>query len=244
MELKKVFRLFQLQVMGFIAIFIGPIVLADAMLIHRLPFPQSISETATMPNMVSMILPFSLGALGLFALTYSAAYAFDNLDKAFTFLMFVGFTIVAMQMCDSQYVNVEHVGLFGLSPGWSASLHSIGAIVGFGSMICWVLLCFRKSDKKKNQRSREKNIRNTLYIYLGAAMVLSLGLFIVNAFGWFGENFPTVFICEWLMLTFGGVACLIKGGLFLRDASEPHSVRHELRRLKEKTSEPTNNLEA
>lgn len=232
MEPKKIFRLFQLQVMGFISIFIGPIVLADSTLIHRLPFPQSISETGTMSNMVSMVLPFCLGALALFSLTYAMVYAYDKLDKLFTFAIFGGFSIVAMQMCNSPYIDVERVGLLGLTPDWSAAVHSVGAVVGFGAMICWILLCFRKSNKKKDQRTKEKNIRNTCYTIFGSAMILSLSLFIFNAVGWFGEGFPTLFICEWLMLTFGGIACLIKGGLFMRDASEPDSISRKIRMLK------------
>jgi len=214
---RKTFRRFQLETMGFVAIFIGPLVLFTTSITYGLAFPQSISETGTIANRAGPILPFCLGALALFALTYAIVYAYDKMDKIFTIGMASGFTIVAMQMCSSEYINLARVGLLGVSPQASHMIHIVGAIVGFGSMILWVMLCFRKSDKRKGQRTREKETRNNVYFYFGLAMLLSLGLFILNSAGVFGEGFPIVFVAECAMLLFGGIACLIKGGLFLAD---------------------------
>jgi mannose/fructose/N-acetylgalactosamine-specific phosphotransferase system component IID len=95
------------------------------MVVHGLPMLNSISESGTIPNAVSPILPFALGSLALFVLNYSLKYAYANhkealsqmrkrndiiciysfrrrLDKVFPILMAVGFTIVAMQMCSSE----------------------------------------------------------------------------------------------------------------------------------------------
>jgi len=215
--LKKTFRRFQLEAMGFVAIFIGPLVLFTTSVTYGLPFPQSISETGTIANRAGPILPFCLGALALFALTYAIVHAYDKMDKIFTIGMAVGFTAVAMQMCSSEYVNLGRVGLLGVSPETSNTIHIIGAIAGFGSMILWVMLCFRKSDKREGQRTKEKDTRNNVYFYFGLAMLLSLGLFVLNSAGVFGEGFPIVFVAECAMLLFGGIACLIKGGLVLRD---------------------------
>ena len=49
-------------------------------------------------------------------------------------------------------------------------------------------------------------------------MLLSLGLFAADFMGFFGVGFPVVFVSECFMLTFGGIACLIKGGLLLGDS--------------------------
>jgi len=218
---RKGFRQFQLVTMGFIAIFIGPLVLFTTSVVHKLPFPNSISETATTANRAGAILPFCLGALALFALTYAIVYAYDKTDKIFTAGMASGFTIVAMQMCSSDYIlldpDLDRVGLFGVVPEISNTLHMVGAIAGFGSMIFWIMLCFRKSDKRKDLRTKEKHTRNNIYFYLGIAMILSLGLFILDLAGLFDESFPVVFVAECAMLLFGGVSCIIKGGLFLKD---------------------------
>jgi len=233
MTSKKILRRFQLQIMGFIAIFIGPFVLAAVSLIHRLPFPRSISETATISNRTGMILPFMLGCLALYSLSYTVAYTYDKWDRVFTTGMFCGFLTVAMQPSSSSYIDTVRVGLLGLSKSWSGILHNIGALIGFGSMILWVMFCFRKSDKSKRERSEEKNKRNTIYFWLGVAMILSLLLFLIDLTGIFGEEFPVVFVTEWVMLTFGGIACLLKGGLFLRDSNESRSLIRELKLVKE-----------
>jgi len=217
MGTRKGFRRFQLKSMGVIAIFIGPVVLFATMVTHGLPFPLSISETATIANRTAPILPFCLGALALFALTYAIVYAHDRMDRVVTAGMFAGFTVVALQMCASPYVDVERVGLLGVSPTMSGILHNIGAVIGFGCMIVWVMLCFTKSDREKNKRTKEKRKRDTVYFWLGIAMVLSLALFVFNKMGLLGDDFPVVFVAECFMLMFGGLACLLKGGVVWRD---------------------------
>ena len=214
---KKSFRLFQLKTMGFISLFIGPLVLFSTSVTYGLKFPDSISETATIANRSGVILPFCLGALALFALTYAIVHAHDLSDKIFSSCTAVGFTIVAMQLCLSDYIEVPRVGLLGVVPEVSNTIHLIGAVGGFGAMIFWIMLCFRKSDKRKELRTKEKNLRDSVYFYLGIAMILSLGLFLLDSAGLFGVRFPVVFVAECAMLLFGGVACLIKGGLFLKD---------------------------
>ena len=215
--LRKTFRRFQLETMGFVAIFIGPVVLFTTSVTYGLPFPMSISETGTIGNQAAPILPFCLGALALFALTYAIVHAYDIVDKLCTIGMAAGFTIVAMQMCSSGYIDLARVGLLGVTPELSHTIHVVGAVTGFGSMIFWVMLCFRKSDKPKGQRTKEKNTRNNMYFYFGLAMVLSMCLFLISPAAMFGEGFPAVFLAECAMLVIGGVACLIKGGLILRD---------------------------
>lgn len=217
MHIKKGFRRFQLKAMGFIAIFIGPVVLFDTIMIHNLPFPKSISETATISNRTDSILPFCLGALALFALTYAISHAYDRMDRILTSGMFIGFTIVALQMCKSPYIEVLRVGFFGVSKSISNALHCSGAVVGFGCMILWIMLCFTKSDKRKYMQTKEKRLRDTCYFWFGTAMLLSLLLFVYNFIGLLGNDFPVVFTAECLMLTFGGIACLIKGGFVLKD---------------------------
>ena len=221
---QKTFRQFQLTTMGFVAIFIGPLVLFTTSVTYGLRFPYSISETATISNRAGAILPFCLGALALFALSYAIVYAYDNMDKIFTAGMASGFTMVAMQMCSSKYIKFPRVGLLGVSPDVSHILHMIGALVGFGSMIFWIMLCFRKSNKRKDLQTKEKKLRNQIYFYSGIAMVLSLGIFIFDLAGVFGKNFPTIFVAECAMLLIGGCACVIKGGLIFKDKADKKKI--------------------
>ncbi|MDR0314456.1 MAG: hypothetical protein LBH71_00705 [Oscillospiraceae bacterium] len=232
MNTKKSFRRFQLKAMGFTAILIGPVVLFATTVIYHLPFPSSISETATIANRTDAILPFCLGALSLFSLTYAIAHAYERIDKILMTGMFSGFTAVALQMCKSPYIESEQVGVLGLSPDTSNILHCSGAVIGFGCMILWIMLCFTKSDKTRAAQTKEKRLRDTCYFWLGTIMVLSLCMFIYNSIGWLGNEFPVVFVTECLMLTFGGIACLIKGGLFFTDKSEGKFVADERSRNK------------
>jgi len=84
-------------------------------------------------------------------------------------------------------------------------------------LIGWILFCFTKSDKPRRMQTREKKRRNRTYSVLGTLMVASLSLFILHHFNVTGEGFAVVFWAEALMLTFGGAACLIKGGFALGD---------------------------
>ena len=210
-------RNIQLIIMGIVAIIIGPVVAGVTTLVHGLPFPMSISETGTIANQSAPLLPFFLGMLAIFALGYSLTYAYSKIDSVFTGLMFVGFGVVALQMCASVYITQETVGAFGLSPSMSAIFHNVGAFVGFGALICWVMLCFTKSDKPKNERTKEKRLRNVLYWGFGITGTICLALLILSNLGIIKSNFPMVFVLEIVVLTFCGIACLVKGEVALKD---------------------------
>ncbi len=213
----KGFRRFQLMAMGILAISIGPASLFFTTAVHSLPFPNSISETATIANKVSPILPYCLGALALFSLTYAVMHSYDALDKLLTGGMFAGFTAVTMQMCASPYIMDESVGLLGISKIASNAIHDAGAIIGFGCMILWILFGFRQSDRPKALRTPNKHRRNKIYTVLGYGMIASNLLFALKLKGLLGADYPALFVTECLMLTFGGLACLVKSGAVLAD---------------------------
>lgn len=223
---KKGFRNLQLIIMGLISVGIGPLTLIVAMLVYGLPFLDSISESATISNQTGFILPFCLGALALFSFSYAKVLAYNKLDKILPYFMFGGFTLVAAQPCASDYIEQARVGLFGLTSFLSGIAHNIGALSGFGALILWILLCFTESDVPIEQQTPEKRKRNKIYYTCGVLMAFSITLFIFNMIGAFnpvwitGRAFPIIFITEWIILTFGGVACMIKGGLFLKDKEE------------------------
>jgi hypothetical protein len=211
-------RHFQLKVMGWVAIALPLLAIIFTMAIHDLPFPQSISETATIYQRVDFLLPQCLGAFALFSLTYCVRYSYAyTLEKVLTAIMFIGFILVTWQACLSPYSAVERTGAFGLTWEWSNIIHCTGAISGFGAMILWILLCFTRSDKPRNKQTAQKRTRNNIYLWLGLGMIASLLIFVADMLGFFGAGFPVVFITEWVMLFYGGVACLLKGGLYLKD---------------------------
>ena len=218
MDNRKGFRRFQLLCMGWVSIAIAPAVLITATAVHGYPFPQSISETATMANTAAPILPFALGALALFSLSYAVRYAYDYFwDRVFTLFMFAGFTVVAMFPCASPYVEGQGAGVIAVTPEVSGWLHNAGALVGFGAIICWILICFRKSDLPKRARTGQKNRRNVCYSFFGWGMLGAMAVFASDLLGLFGDGFPVVFAVEVILLVFAGAACLLKSGLVLKD---------------------------
>jgi drug/metabolite transporter (DMT)-like permease len=95
-----------------------------------------------------------------------------------------------------------------MSKDISGPIHNIGAVIGFGAMMLWVLCCFTLSNRKKKDRTNEKRIRNLCYVVLGILMIASLLLFVVESFNKLPDGFKTVFWAEILMLSFGGIACV------------------------------------
>ena len=84
-------------------------------------------------------------------------------------------------------------------------------------MILHIMLCFTKSDKAKNKQTPQKRVRNDIYRFLSYCMIASLIIFILDLFGVFGDNFPVVYVVEWVMLGFGGIAYAIKSGIGFKD---------------------------
>jgi hypothetical protein len=204
--------------MAIIAILLPPLAWFLVSVVYGLPFPQSISETATIADVSDFLLPLCLGALALFSLTYCIRFSYDNiLDKVFPGIMFVGFLLVAVQKCASPYITAERTGLFFLTPEMSHIVHCVGAIAGFGAMILHIMLCFTKSDYVKDKQTPQKRVRNDIYKFLAWCMVASLIIFILDLFGIFGNNFPVVYVVEWVMLFYGGIAYGIKSGLGIPD---------------------------
>jgi len=213
----KNFRNFQLKFMGWIAIMIAPVVAVITTAVHGLPFPASISETGTIANRVSPVLPFALGTLALFALSYAIYLAYDALDAAVTFLMAAGFIFVAVFPIASQYVVDERIGLFAVSHELSNALHYAGALTGFAAMTVWVGVCFRRSSYSKINQTPEKRIRNVLYAVTTVFMIIAVALFAAHVFGLFGDNSPSMFAAQAVLLTSSGVSILVKGGVALVD---------------------------
>jgi len=127
----------------------------------------SISESATTGNAVGMILPFALGCM----FTYAIAYVgYCRSERIITHIMGVSFCIVAMQICNSQYVTEVKVGFFGLTPELSNIIHLCTAASGFRLMFVWITFYFTRSNKEKKYRTKQKITRNYIYIACGTAM--------------------------------------------------------------------------
>lgn len=199
----------QLAFLGIVSITVGIVCMLDTVFVYHLPALTSISESATVGNRSEMLLPFALGCM----FTYSIAYiGYCRSERVLTRVMAIGFAVVAMQICNSEYIAFDRVGLLGLSPAASNIVHSIGAVTGFGAMFIWVTFFFTRGVANPTP---EKHIRNQIYLSCATLMAAGIVLFILGMLGVMGEY--SVFIAEEFMLIPAGFALLVKSGLVLRD---------------------------
>jgi len=214
----KTARDVQLTILGFISLLLTPLVVTVCSVVYNYPFPDSISLTGTMANTASFILPFCLGMLAIFAVNYGLIHNHNLAERVLLFIMAIGFTAVALQPCYSQYVTLEYVGALHLTRATSNYIHSLGATLGFGSMIIWITCFFTMSDKPRHKQTAEKRLRNLVYVVSGLISSISLTTSLFERYIRFEHNAPTVLISEFVILTFCGISILIKGGHFLGDS--------------------------
>lgn len=206
----KQIQQFMLCGLGYMALAIAPLVLFFASVVHRYPFLDSISQSATVAGGTLDVLAICMGALAFFSFAYAKCVSYDRMDAVCAYIMAAGFTAVAAQPCSSPYLTAERVGVFGLTHGASNLVHGIGAVVGFGAMILWITFCFCKSDKPHERRTYEKHRRNSIYKFLGCCMIFCAAVFIAASTA---VTIPhAVFFAEAFMLIPGGIACIIKSG--------------------------------
>ena len=202
----------QLAFLGFVSLLIGLVCMFSTVFIYGFDPLISISESATTGNAAGMILPFALGCM----FTYTIAYVgYCQSERVITRVMGVGFLIVAMQICNSPYVTEPRVGLLGLPPKLSNVIHVCAAALGFGLMFVWIAFYFTRSDKAKKDRTKQKTIRNYIYIACGAIMFCGIAMLIIGRFAPIVKYI--VFIGEEFILIPAGFAIIVKSGLILKD---------------------------
>ena len=203
----------QLLVLGILALLVAPIVWFVTCVVYGLPFPESISETATIANRTAMVLPTILGALGIFGLTYKSRHNSKG-DTWCGRIMGIGFILVALQQCFSEtYIEYARIGAFGLAPEVSNIVHSVGALLGFGTLLVWQFVFFTKTDPRVPM-TEEKRKRNTLYRVCSAFTLIGITIFGMGALGLVHETFAFVFWAEAAILTFAGISCIVKSEMF------------------------------
>lgn len=202
----------QMIFLGFISAFIGILCLLIATVVYKLPGLTSISESATTGNKLGMLLPFALGCMFTYCFGYQG---YCKSERIIVKIMGCCFMLVAFQICGSSYVSETKVGIFGLSKTVSNIVHLSAAVSGFGLMWVWIQFYFTKSDKTKTERTKQKTIRNYVYISCGVAMLCGILMIAISSFINMGNHI--VFIVEEFLLIPAGFAIMVKGGLFLKD---------------------------
>ena len=206
---------------GIVAILLGPTAWLCTTVIYKLPVLTSISESATVANRASVVLPICLGICFLFAACYTGYTLWERIVVK---IAGCGLLLVALQPCRSSYLDYDRIGFFGLPVATSDLVHCIGAAVGFGFIAVWVLFFFTRSDKPISEWTKQKHIRNYIYALCGGAIIMALVMFILSM--QFVDFGPTaVFWAEQFLLTPTGIALIVKSGLILKD-KEPQEPDH------------------
>jgi hypothetical protein len=203
----------QMAFMGVISLTVGVVCLVDTTLVYGLPFITSISASATTGNATGMLLPFALGCMFTFCISY---IGYNDTERSIVNMMGIFFLVVAMQITNSSYISDSRVGLLGLSPEMSGTIHMIGAIFGFGLLWVWVTFFFTKSNPRGHKTPR-KRLRNKIYYSMGLVMLFGILLLILGRLGAFTNGFPYVWLAEEFILIPAGVAIIVKSGLVLKD---------------------------
>lgn len=205
----------QLAFLGFVSLSIGIICMVCTVFIYDYDPLTSISASATTGNATGMILPFALGCM----FTYTIAYiGYCRSERIITRIMGASFFVVAMQICNSEYITGERVGFLGLSPKISNIIHLCAAAIGFGLMFVWIAFYFTRSDKEKKERTRQKIVRNYIYVACGSAMLCGLLMLLIGSFVPMGKYI--VFIGEEFILIPASFAIVVKSGLIIKDKNK------------------------
>ena len=226
-ELFKPFELTDCEVQGnkkslrwlaWCAILLGIAVVIIGQLIYGLNTAfTSISASANFYG-TAYLLPFVLGCMAIFFWDY---IGYAKIDRIATKTMSVAAIFVAMFQCSEfgERSIPQKMGLFGLSPLWSNIIHSVAAVILFLSLIIWIIGLFTltrddktgKSVWKWKSLSKEKKIRNGIYLLMGTSGIVGL-IFAVMSFCK-ATGVPLIWLGEVIILISAGIALLVKSGL-------------------------------
>lgn len=163
-----------------------------------------------------------LCAVAMFLISYKGYNRVDNITSSvagFAAIAIAFFPTNAETMVPEKIIMNDCI-LFSLSENnLRNAIHYASAGLFFVSLAYMSVFLFTKSSGTK---TREKIIRNKLYITCGIIILLSIVL--IGLYGIFGKesslkNYKPVFWLEWMALLAFGISWLVKGEIVLKDDS-------------------------
>lgn len=160
----------------------------------------SVSETYWSQHKIIMII-----ALGLCTFFFGTYQGYDGWDKFFTVLAAVGSIGVAAFPCLHPVASIRNTivyqGLFSVPSGICNTIHSISAIMVFGSFGLMTLTQFTKGNDKK---------RNICYYICGGLILGAMLALMLTVVGWLPYFKYSTMVYEFIMLEAFAVAWIIK----------------------------------
>lgn len=201
------------RLIGVLGILLPLICMAGGFAFSALPAQQSISYYYH-TNMRDFFVGLMMG-ISLFLVTYKG---YERIDDILTTICGIAGFGIAFFPCRSGDGSVMHSGIFQLPPAVSDAIHVAAASLYFVLLAINSLFLFTLS--KGHRKSRNKTIRNGIYIGCGIVMLLSLlciaaSFFIFNAVQ--RDHCRIILIFETVMLLAFGISWLVKGETLFRD---------------------------
>jgi len=197
------------MLLPFICVF-GGLVFSD------LPIRSSISSYYH-TNMRDFFVGLLVG-VSLFLMTYKGYERIDNMITAIIGLTGLG---VAIFPCLKSSTSTEAVGIFQINPVISNNIHLICAFTFFFLLAINSIFLFTLTKSEDIPKTKDKKIRNYIYIGCGIIILLSLAILLIRSLvGVEVENDKTLLVFETIMLLAFGVSWLVKGKTLFKDRPE------------------------
>ena len=156
-----------------------------------------------------------LVGVSLFLLTYKG---YERIDNIITGIIGIAGFGIAVFPCLNIIASTDPVGIFQISPFISNRIHLACAFTFFFLLAINSMFIFTLTKSEKIPKTRNKKIRNYIYISCGVVILLSLLiLFIRSLVGAEVENSKILLIFETIMLLAFGISWLVKGETLFKD---------------------------
>ncbi len=183
------------------------------LLISGIPICSSISSYYH-TNMRDIFVGILIG-VSLFLMTYKGYEKIDNIVTAMSGLAALG-VVIFPSRCS--FVSTEPLGIFQISPTISDKIHAVCSVIFFILLAINSIFLFTLTKSRDIPKTRNKKIRNYIYIGCGIIILLSLVILLVRSLvGVEVENDKTLLIFETIMLLAFGVSWLVKGKTLFKD---------------------------
>lgn len=195
------------RLIGILGILLPFICVLGGLLFSDLPIRSSISSYYH-TNMRDFFVGL-LAGVSLFLITYKGYERIDNIVTGI-----IGFTGlgVAIFPCLNSLASKELVGIFQINPIISNKIHLVCAFTFFFLLAINSIFIFTLTKSKNIPKTRNKKIRNYIYIGCGIIILLSLAILLIRALvGVEVENDKTLLFLETIMLVAFGTSWLVKG---------------------------------
>jgi len=199
------------QLIGILGMLLPLICILGGLAFADLPGQRSISfyyNTNMRDFFVGLLI-----AVSMFLFTYKGYEFIDNLITSIIGAAGLGIAFFPVSSVDNLSVPI---GLFQINSKISDVVHLISAAIFFSLLAANSMFVFTLSKDKNIEKTRNKKIRNIIYIFCGVIILLSLLMFPLLGNDRLSKG-RMVLILETVMLAAFGLSWIVKGGTIFKD---------------------------